>query len=77
MFEDSAILESLTDKVNELIKKYDELYKTNEELRNEIVTLKAQNEAKTNQIMRLEEDLDKKNSEADDVMKKIEAVLGR
>jgi hypothetical protein len=27
--------------------------------------------------MRLEEDLDKKNSEADDVMKKIEAVLGR
>ena len=43
----------------------------------EIVTLKAQNEAKTNQIMRLEEDLDKKNSETDDVMKKIEAVLGR
>ena len=77
MFEDSAILESLTDKVTELIKKYDELCKTNEEIRNEIVTLKAQNEAKTNQIMRLEEDLDKKNSEADDVMKKIEAVLGR
>ena len=44
---------------------------------NEIVTLKAQNEAKSNQIMRLEEDLDKKNTEADDVMRKIEAVLGR
>ena len=77
MFEDSAILESLTDKVNDLITKYDEVCRINEELRNEIVTLKAQNEAKTNQIMRLEEDLDKKNSEADDVMKKIEAVLGR
>jgi hypothetical protein len=77
MFEDNAILESLTDKVNELIKKYDEVCRINEELHNEIVTLKAQNEAKTNQIMRLEEDLDKKNSEADDVMKKIEAVLGR
>ena len=77
MFEDSAILESLTDKVNDLITKYDEVCRVNEELRNEIVTLKAQNEAKTNQIMRLEEDLDKKNSEADDVMKKIEAVLGR
>lgn len=77
MFEDSAILESLTDKVNDLITKYDEVCRVNEELRNEIVTLKAQNEAKSNQIMRLEEDLDKKNSEADDVMKKIEAVLGR
>ena len=77
MFEDSAILESLTDKVNDLITKYDEVCRVNEELRNEIVTLKAQNEAKSNQSMRLEEDLDKKNSEADDVMKKIEAVLGR
>ena len=77
MFENNAILTTLSDKVNDLIKKYDEVCRVNEELRNEIVTLKAQNEAKTNQIMRLEEDLDKKNSEADDVMKKIEAVLGR
>jgi len=77
MFEDNAILTTLSDKVNDLITKYDEVCRVNEELRNEIVTLKAQNEAKTNQIMRLEEDLDKKNSEADDVMKKIEAVLGR
>jgi len=77
MFEDNAILTTLSDKVNDLITKYDEVCRVNEELRNEIVTLKAQNEAKNNQIMRLEEDLDKKNSEADDVMKKIEAVLGR
>ena len=77
MFENNAILTTLSDKVNDLITKYDEVCRANEELRNEIVTLKAQNEAKTNQIMRLEEDLDKKNSETDDVMKKIEAVLGR
>ena len=77
MFEDNAILTTLSDKVYDLITKYDDVCRVNEELRNEIVTLKAQNEAKTNQIMRLEEDLDKKNSEADDVMKKIEAVLGR
>ena len=77
MFENNAILTTLSDKVNDLITNYDEVCRVNEELRNEIVTLKAQNEAKTNQIMRLEEDLDKKNSETDDVMKKIEAVLGR
>ena len=77
MFEDNAILTTLSDKVNDLITKYDEVCRVNEELRNEIVTLKAQNEAKTNQIMRLEEDLAKQNSAADDVMNKIEAVLGR
>ncbi|MCD8213666.1 MAG: hypothetical protein LUC34_06440 [Campylobacter sp.] len=77
MFEDNEVLTTLTDKVNDLIAKYEELCKTNEDLRNQIVTLKAQNEAKSNQIMRLEEDLDKKNSEADDVLKKIEAVLGK
>ncbi|EAU00064.1 MULTISPECIES: hypothetical protein [Campylobacter] len=77
MLEDSAVLSTLTGKVNDLIAKYEELCKTNEELHNQIVTLKAQNEAKSNQIMRLEEDLDKKNSEADDVLKKIEAVLGK
>ena len=76
MFEDNAILTTLSDKVNDLITKYDEVCRVNEELRNEIVTLKAQNEAKTNQIMRLEEDLDKKNSEADDVRKRIEPFLG-
>ena len=77
MLEDSAVLSTLTGKVNDLIAKYEELCKTNEELQNKIVTLKEQKEAKSNQIMRLEEDLDKKNSEADDVLKKIEAVLGK
>ena len=48
MFEDNAILTTLSDKVNDLITKYDEVCRVNEELRNEIVTLKAQNEAKTN-----------------------------
>ncbi|MBR8462156.1 hypothetical protein KDD93_03945 [Campylobacter sp. faydin G-24] len=77
MFENDTILSTLTQKVNDLIAKYDELSKANEELHNQVITLKAQNEAKTNQIMRLEEDLNKKNSETDDVLKKIEAVLGR
>lgn len=77
MFDDEVGLSTLADKVNDLISKYDELSRANEELRNQVITLKAQNEAKTNQIMRLEEELNKKNSEADDVLKKIEAVLGK
>ncbi|MCR4941200.1 MAG: hypothetical protein K5978_00200 [Campylobacter sp.] len=77
MFEDDKVLTTLTGKVNDLLAKYDEVAKSNEELHNQIVTLKAQNEAKTNQIMRLEEELSKKNNEADDVLRKIEAVLNR
>ncbi len=77
MFDDEVGLSTLADKVNDLISKYDELSRANEDLHNQVITLKAQNEAKTNQIMRLEEELNKKNSEADDVLKKIEAVLGK
>ncbi|CAD7286644.1 hypothetical protein LMG7974_00012 [Campylobacter majalis] len=77
MFDDDKVLTTLTSKVNDLLTKYDEVCKDNEELHNQIVTLKAQNEAKSNQIMRLEEELNKKTNEADDVLKKIEAVLNK
>ncbi|ASM35524.1 ABC transporter [Campylobacter sputorum subsp. bubulus] len=77
MLENDNILNGLTSKVNELLNKYDEMCKENERLRNELVSVKAQNEAKSNQIERLEADLKDKNIESDDVIKKIEAVLGK
>lgn len=77
MHENEKILNSLTSKVNELLNKYEEICKENENLRNELVSAKAQNEAKSNQISRLEKDLKDRNVESDDVIKKIEAVLGK
>lgn len=77
MFEQERVITSLTSKVNDLIERYNELCKDNEELHNQIVTLKAQNEAKTNQISRLEDELNKKTNETDDVLAKIEAVLNK
>lgn len=77
MLENDNILNGLTSKVNELLNKYEEMCKENERLRNELVSVKAQNEAKSNQIERLESDLKDKNIESDDVIKKIEAVLGK
>lgn len=74
---DEKIVNTMTDKVNELLVKYNEVCEANENLRNELVSVKAQNEAKTNQIMRLEEELKSKNIESEDIMKKIEAVLGK
>ncbi|EAH5055857.1 hypothetical protein ACKJV9_000346 [Campylobacter coli] len=74
---DEKIINTMTDKVNELIEKYNEVCEANEALRNELVSVKAQNEAKSNQIMRLEEELKSRNIESEDIYKKIEAVLGK
>ncbi|MCV3450544.1 hypothetical protein L8W58_02905 [Campylobacter lari] len=74
---DERIINTMTDKVNELLAKYNEVREINENLRNELVSVKAQNEAKNNQIARLEEELKNKNIESEDVIKKIEAVLGK
>ena len=77
MFDDDKVLNTLTDRVNDLLARYNEVCDENESLRNELVSVKAQNEAKSNQITRLEEDLRAKNTESDDVIRKIEAVLGK
>ncbi|EQC1633239.1 hypothetical protein ACY2P8_000716 [Campylobacter upsaliensis] len=76
MFDDK-IINTMTNKVNELIEKYNEVCEINENLRNELVSVKAQNEAKSNQILRLEEELKSRNIESEDIYKKIEAVLGK
>ena len=74
---DEKIINTMADKVNELIEKYNEVCEINENLRNELVSVKAQNEAKSNQILRLEEELKSRNIESEDIYKKIEAVLGK
>ena len=51
---DDKIIHTLTDKINELLERYNELKETNESLRNELVSVKAQNEAQKNEIARLE-----------------------
>ena len=77
MFDDDKVLNTITDRVNDLLARYNEVCDENESLRNELVSVKAQNEAKSNQIARLEEDLRARNTESDDVIRKIEAVLGK
>lgn len=74
---DDKIIHTLTDKINELLERYNEIKETNESLRNELVSVKAQNEAQKNEITRLEEELRSKNVESEDIAKKIEAVLGK
>ena len=65
----------LTQKIGELVEKYQELQTQNEFLRQELVKEKAQSEAKSVQIAKLENDLISKDVNADDLLSKIEAVL--
>ena len=78
MFEElkeEVTVNKLAQKVDELLVRFEELKSQNSALRQEIVTLKAQNEVKDAQINKLEEDLMNKDLESDDILSKIEEVL--
>lgn len=77
MFEEQKIVPTLGDKIKELIEKYREATSENEKLRNEIVAVKAQNEALTSRLGKLEEDMVVKNLTEDELFKEIENVLDK
>ena len=68
---------TLSQRIDELIEKYQDVVAQNEALRQEDVKPKALAEAKNVQIAKLEHDLNHKNVNADDLLSKIEAVLGK
>lgn len=77
MFEEERNISTLSQKITELLEKYKDLQAQNEALRQEVVKAKALAEAKNVQIAKLEQDLINKDVNADDLLSKIEAVLGR
>ncbi|WP_333805173.1 hypothetical protein [Sulfurospirillum sp.] len=77
MFEEERNISTLSQKITELLEKYKDLLAQNEALRQEVVKAKALAEAKNVQISKLEQDLINKDVNSDDLLSKIEAVLGR
>lgn len=77
MFEEEKNMSTLSQKIMELLERYKALEVQNEELRQEVVKAKAMAEAKNVQIAKLEHDLINKDVNADDLLSKIEAVLGK
>lgn len=77
MFEEEKNISTLSQKITELLEKYKDLLAQNEALRQEVVKAKALAEAKNVQIAKLEQDLIHKNVNSDDLLSKIEAVLGK
>ena len=71
-----SALERLAQKVDGLLVRLKNLEQENSELRNELVAVKAQNEAKDAQIARLNDELALKDAEIDEVIAKIETILG-
>lgn len=77
MFEENQSVSSLVTKVEDLLSRYEKMCEQNEELRQELVSVKAQNEAKDLQINKLHEDLREREMESEDIFGKIEAVLNK
>ncbi len=75
MFSEELTVSRLVEKVNDLLKRYEDLKAQNDVLRQEVMTQKAQNEAKDSQIFKLQEELTNKNIESDDILGRIEEVL--
>lgn len=74
--ENKTTLEKLDDKVSQILSQYDELKNMNETLRTEVVTLKSESELKDNEIARLTDDNAMKELEIEDIVNKIESILG-
>lgn len=74
--EEQTTLQRLSEKVSQMVQQYDALRSENETLRNEVVTLKAESEAKTSQIGRMEEELVQKELEIEEIVNRIESILG-
>ena len=70
------LMEKLSDKIEELLAKYQELKQENETLRRDLLTCKAASEEKDKEIERLRDELAMKNMEVDEIIKKIESLVG-
>ncbi len=77
LFEETNKIKLLSQKIDELLKNYKDLKEESEKLKNEVATLKASNDAKDVHIKRLEEKVSISDLEGDEILSKIEEVLGR
>jgi predicted nucleic acid-binding Zn-ribbon protein len=75
--ETQTMLAKLDGKITQLSQNYVTLQEENKKLMNEITTLKAQNESQRIQVSQLEDELMKKEKEAEEIVKKVEEILGR
>jgi chromosome segregation ATPase len=69
-------LEKLSEKVSQVVQRYNSLKSENEMIRNELITLKAEKEIKNQEIEKLLEQNAMKDQEIEEIVNKIESILG-
>ena len=71
-----TVIDQLNEKIDAMVSRYDTMKSENNSIRNEVVSAKAQSEAKDTLINKLEEELAMKDLEIEEIVKKIELALG-
>jgi transcriptional regulator NrdR family protein len=74
--QNQTTLEKLDEKVSYILSKYHELKNENETIRNELITLEAQREIQDQEIDKLTEQNIMKDLEIEEIVNKIESILG-
>lgn len=74
--DNQSTLEKLSEKVSEILQRYNAMNEENEQLRSELVTLKAEKEIKDQEIERLLDQNTMKDLEIEEIVSKIESIVG-
>ncbi len=74
--QEATTLEKLSQKVGHLLRNYDELRMENMQLKENIELLELDLTAKTASVTQMQEELAQKDREIDEIVNKIESILG-
>ena len=74
--QESTTLQKLSQKVSEMLRTYDELRMNNAQLQERIESLKSENASKEAVVSRMQEELTEKDREIEEIVNKIESILG-
>jgi len=74
--DNQSSLETLDEKVSQILKQYHFFKSENEILRREVVTLKSESEMKNQEIEKLRDLNTQKDIEIDEIVSKIESIIG-
>ena len=74
--ENKTVLEKLSSKISQILQHYHALKDENEKLRNELMQEKAQRELKDKEIEKLTDENTMKDLEIEEIVNKIETILG-
>jgi len=74
--QESTTLEKLSQKVSQMLRNYDELRMENAQLKEDVELLELDLTAKDASVAQLQEELIQKDREIDEIVNKIESILG-